>query len=80
LRNKDYRREEMMRVANERLGRLEEKFESLVSAKEQERKLNREFEVEADPELKDRKFDKMISAKRETIRKRSELEKTLIKE
>ena len=80
LRNKDYRREEMMRVASERLSKLEEKFEELTSVKNIEIRLNREFELEEDPVANDQKFDKMISAKRETIRKRSELEKTLIKE
>lgn len=71
LRNKDYRREEMMRVASERLSKLEEKFEALTSAKNIERKLDREFELEQDPVAKDQKFDKMLSATRETIRKRS---------
>ena len=34
-----------------------------------ERKLNRDFETETDPELKDAKFDKMLAATRETIKK-----------
>jgi hypothetical protein len=44
---------------------------------QKERKLDRDFEVETDLELKDQKFDKMLSATRETIRKRSEFEKTV---
>ena len=42
-----------------------------------QRKLDRETELETDPELKDHKFEKMLSATRETIKKRSELGKTV---
>jgi hypothetical protein len=46
LRNKEQMRDEMMRKASERLSALEERFETLTSAKEIERKLDREFELE----------------------------------
>ncbi len=45
--------------------------------KQKEKKLDRDFEVETDPDIKDQKFDKMLAATRETIKKRSELEKTV---
>jgi TolA-binding protein len=53
LRNKEQMRDEMMRKASERLSALEERFETLTSAKEIERKLDREFELETDPVNKD---------------------------
>jgi hypothetical protein len=39
--------------------------------------LDRAAELETDPEVKDQKFDKMLSASRETIRKRGALERTV---
>jgi integrase len=63
-----------MKEQNQRLSMLEEKFDQLTTKFNIERKLDREFESETDPELKDKKFNNMISAKRETISKRSELE------
>jgi hypothetical protein len=39
--------------------------------------LDREFELEKDPEIKDSKFDRILSATRETIRKQGALEKTV---
>jgi hypothetical protein len=39
--------------------------------------LDREVELETDPEIKDQKFDKMLAATRQIIKKRSELEKTV---
>ena len=36
-----------------------------------------EVELETDPEIKDQKFDKMLAATRQIIKKRSELEKTV---
>jgi hypothetical protein len=39
--------------------------------------LDREVELETNPELKDQKFDKILAATRQTIKKRSELEKTV---
>jgi integrase len=56
---------------------LYEKFQALISAQDKERKLDRETELETDPDIKDQKFDKMLSATRETIKKRSELERTV---
>ena len=44
---------------------------------QEERKLDSETELETDSELKDQKFDKMLAATRETIKKKSELEKTV---
>ena len=75
LRNREQIREERDRKSSERLSQLEARFEELIAAQDKQRKLDREVELETDPELKDQKFDKMLSATRETIKKRSELEK-----
>ena len=78
LRNKDYRREEMMRQASERLSKLEEKFEELTSTKTIERKLDHEFELEeTDPIKKDEKFELKIKATRDRIKKQGALERHL---
>ena len=60
-----------------RFAELHEKIQVLKAQFDNERQLNRDFETETDPEVKDHKFDKMISATRETIRKRGDLEKHL---
>ena len=41
----------------------------MVAAQEKQRKLDREVELETDPEVKDQKFDKMLSATGQTIKK-----------
>ena len=59
-----------------RLQDLETKFNEWVAAQDKERKIDREVELETDPEVKDTKFDIMLSATRETIRKKGTLERT----
>ena len=56
---------------------LYNKIQSLTVSQDKQRKLDREVELETDPDIKDQKFDKMLAATRETIRTRSELEKTV---
>ncbi len=63
--------------SNERLSQLEARFEELIVSQDKQRKLDREFELETDPEIKDQKFDKMLAATRQTSKTRSELEKTV---
>jgi hypothetical protein len=65
---------------NQKFIDLEKKFNAWVVLNEKQRKLDRDFELETEPEVKDQKFDKMISATRETIRKRGELEKHLLQQ
>ena len=77
LRNSEQIREERDRKSSERLSQLEARFDELIAAQEKQRKLDRKTELETNPELKDQKFDKMLSATRETIKKRSELERTV---
>jgi len=77
LRNREQIREEKERKSNERLSQLEARFEELIAAQVKQRKLDREVELETNPELKDQKFDKMLAATRQTIKKKSELEKTV---
>ena len=77
LRNREQIREEKDRKSLERLSQLEARFNELIAAQDKQRKLDREVELETDPEVKDQKFDKMLSATRQTIKKRSELEKTV---
>ena len=77
LRNREQIREERDRKSSERLSQLEARFEELITAQDKQRKLDRETELETDPEIKDTKFDKMLSATRQNIKKRSELEKTV---
>ena len=73
LRNREQIREERDRKTSERLSQIEAKFNEWVAAQDKERKINREVELETDPDIKDTKFDKMLSATRETIKKRSKL-------
>ena len=77
MRNREQIREEKERKSNERLSQLEARFEELIAAQVKQRKLDREVELETNPELKDQKFDKMLAATRQIIKKRSELEKTV---
>ena len=77
MRNREQIREEKERKSNERLSQLEARFEELIAAQVKQRKLDREVELETDPEIKDQKFDKMLAATRQTIKKKSELEKTV---
>jgi integrase len=77
LRDRERDRDERDRKSNERLSALEARFWELMETKDKQRKLDREVELETDLELKDAKFDKMLSATRETIKKRSELERTV---
>jgi TolA-binding protein len=77
LRNRESIREEKERKSSERLSKLEARFEELIAAQEKQRKLDRDFEAETDPELKDTKFEKMLSVTRETIRKQGALERTV---
>ena len=56
---------------------LYNKIQSLTVSQNKQRNLDRDFELEKDPEIKDQKFDKMLSATRETIRKQGALEKTV---
>ena len=77
LRNREQMREEKERKSNERLSQLEARFEELIAAQDKQRKIDREAELETDPELKNAKFDKMLAATRQTIKKESELEKTV---
>ncbi len=77
MRNREQIREEKERKSNERLSQLEARFEELIAAQVKQRKLDREVELETNPELKDQKFDKMLAATRQTIKKKSELEKTV---
>jgi integrase len=77
LRNREQIREEKERKSNERLSQLEARFEAIIEAQEKQRKLDHETELETDPNIKDQKFDKMLAATRQTIKKRSELEKTV---
>ena len=79
LRNKDYRREERMKGLEDQIDQIQTTMNTLVDTQNKERRLNRDFELETEPEVKDQKFDKMLSATSETIRKRGELEK-IIKE
>ena len=76
LRNREQIREEKEKKSSERLSQLEARFEELIAAQEKQRKINRETEVETDPDIKNQKFDKMLSATRETIRKKGTLERT----
>ena len=69
LRNSEQIREERDRKSSERLSQLEARFDELIAAQDKQRKLNCETELETNPELKDQKFDKMLSANRETIEK-----------
>jgi TolA-binding protein len=77
LRNREQIREEKEKKSSERLSQLEAKFNEWIATQDKQRKLDHEVELETDPELKDHKFDKMLSATRETIRKRSKLENTV---
>jgi hypothetical protein len=77
LRNRDQIREEKERKSNERLSQLEARFEELIAAQDKQRKLDREVELETDPELKDTKFDKMLTTTRERIKRQGELEQHL---
>jgi len=77
LRNREQIRKEKERKSNERLSQLEARFEELIVSQDKQRKLDREVELETDPEIKDQKFDKMLAATRQIIKKRSELEKTV---
>ncbi len=52
----------------ESLGIVTEIVLKMDKQKQKERKLDRDFETETDPELKDKKFDKMLAATRETIK------------
>ena len=79
LRNREQMREERDRKSLERLSQLEARFNELIAAQDKEHKLDRDYEIETDFELKDQKFDKMLSATRQTIKKRFELEKTMSK-
>ena len=54
---------------NESILILTDIIKDLGQQGQKERKLDREVELETDPELKDIKFDKMLTASRETIRK-----------
>jgi hypothetical protein len=66
-----------MDAQHERFTKLEERFWELTDAIDKKRKLDREVELEQDPELKDATFDKMLTATRQTIRKRGALERTV---
>ena len=76
LRNREQIREEKEKKSSERLSQLEARFEELIAAQEKQRKIDHEVELETDPDIKDQKFDKMLSATRETIRKKGTLERT----
>lgn len=77
LRNREQIRKERDRKSSERLSQLEARFDEWIAAQDKQRKLDRETELETDPELKDAKFDKMLAATPQTIKKRSELERTV---
>ena len=65
------------RATAQQFAELHEKIQELKTKFDNERQLNRDFETETDPEVKDHKFDKMISATTERIRKRGDLERHL---
>jgi hypothetical protein len=77
LRNKDSKREERMRGLEDQIDQIKTMMNTLIDTQNKERQLNRAFEQEKDPINKDEFFDKMLSATRDTIRKRGALEKTL---
>ena len=77
LRNREQIREEKEKKSSERLSQLEAKFNEWIATQDKQRKLDHEVELETNPELKDQKFDKMLSATRETIKKRGALERTV---
>ena len=55
LRNREQIREERDRKSSERLSQLEARFDELIAAQDKQRKLDREVEIETDPEIKDLK-------------------------
>jgi hypothetical protein len=59
---------------------IHEKVQVLFAKYKDERKSNRDFETETDLVVKDQKFDKMLSATTERIRKRGDLERHLFQQ
>jgi hypothetical protein len=73
--SKEYKKR--MDGQNKRLSQLEARFNELTAHFDTDRKLDREFELEQDTAKKIDKHDKMLAAKRQTIRKQYELENTV---
>lgn len=59
---------------------IEQQVKSLVFAKEKERNYNREYELANEPQIKDEKFDRVLEATRERIKREGKLQRQLLEQ
>ena len=59
---------------------IKQQVKSLVFAKEKERNYNREYELADEPQIKEEKFDRVLEATRERIKREGKLQRQLLEQ